>query len=299
MKILVIGGSGLVGSHILRAATAAGHQIVGTYRKFQLPGLVPLDCADTQAAEALIQREKPDAVVHAAGWTWVDGCEDDPPRALAENAEQPESLARICHSLGAQFTYFSTSYVFDGAHGPYNEDAAPNPISVYAKSKLEGEQRVREASGNGALIPRVICVYGAEAQRKNFAYQVRRAMEEGKVMTLPSDQRGNPTYAGDVARWLLFLLERREKGTWHLAGPWPDCARPEWAEKLVAAFTALGVKRHPGFALKAVPTAELKQRALRPLKAGMVSAKAARAGLDLTPTDFTQSVRELLVEFKV
>lgn len=293
MKILVIGGSGLMGSHILRAARAAGHEAVGTYRKFPLPGLVPLDCADTQAAEALIKREKPEAVVHVAGWTWVDGCEDDPARALAENAEQPESLARICRSVGAHFTYFSTSYVFDGASGPYAEDAAPNPINVYAKSKLEGEQRVREASGNGALIPRVICVYGAEAQRKNFAYQVRQAMEEGKVMMLPADQCGNPTYAWDVARWLLFLLGRKEKGVWHLAGPWPDCTRPEWAEKLTAAFTALGVNRHPDFGWKAVPTAELKQRALRPLKAGIVSSKAARAGLDLTPTDFTQSVREL------
>ncbi|HEX4644512.1 MAG TPA: sugar nucleotide-binding protein, partial [Verrucomicrobiae bacterium] len=171
----------------------------------------------------------------------------------------------------------STSYVFDGAHGPYTEDAAPNPVCVYAKSKLHGEQRVCEASENGALIPRVICVYGAEAQRKNFAYQVLRAMHEGKLMTLPADQCGNPTYAGDVARWLLFLLERRDKGVWHLAGPWPDCTRPEWAEKLATAYKSLGVMPHPDFGWKPVPTAELKQRALRPLKAGMLSGKAAPA----------------------
>src|SRR5258707_7939736 len=188
MKILVIGGSGLVGSHVLRAAKSAGHTVVGTYRKFPLAGLVALDCRDEGAAERLIAEERPDAVVHAAGWTWVDGCEDDPARAIEENAHQPESLARICRLQGIHFTYFSTSYVFDGARGPYSEEDTPNPINVYSRSKWEGEQRVQAASAGGALIPRVVTVYGAEAQRKNFAYQGWLRMEDGKRWRMPSDQ---------------------------------------------------------------------------------------------------------------
>ncbi|MDB6123145.1 MAG: dTDP-4-dehydrorhamnose reductase [Pedosphaera sp.] len=290
MKILVIGGSGLIGSHILKAGQAAGHEVVGTYRKFPQPGLVPLDAADEAGLEKILDGQKPDAVVHAAGWTWVDGCEDDPKRAFAENAEQPANLARLCQQRGVHFTYFSTSYIFDGTAGLYVEDAQPNPINVYSKSKWEGEQRVQEECEGAALLPRVICVYGAEAQKKNFAYQVWNALREGKTLTLPSDQCGNPTYAGDIARWLITLLEKRERGPWHLGGPWPDCTRPEWANKLISAFGALGISAHPNFQIKTLPTTELKQKALRPLKAGMISTKA----LNFQSTDFNESIRELV-----
>ena len=292
MKLLIIGGSGLIGSHILRAAKTAGHVVTGTYRTFPLPDLVPLDCADEGAAAALLRNQKPDAVVHAAGWTWVDGCEDDPACAFEENARQPERLARLCQTRGIHFTCFSTSYVFNGTQGPYAEEATPNPINVYSRSKWEGEQRVQDACGGGVLIPRVIYVYGAEAQRKNFAYQVWRALTEGKTMRLPSDQCGNPTYAADIARWLIALLEKRAAGIWNLAGPQPDCTRDQWAERLVSAFEAAGVKRNKAFAIEAVSTAALKQKALRPLRAGMLTQKLASLGLP--PTDFTESIRQML-----
>ncbi|EEF60305.1 SDR family oxidoreductase [Pedosphaera parvula] len=292
MKVLVIGGSGLVGSHVLKAALAAGHQAIGTYRRSPLSGLVPLDAGDAAAAGKLLDQEKPDAVVHAAGWTWVDGCEDDPKRAFAENAEQPANLARLCQKRGIHFTYFSTSYIFDGLDGPYDEDAKPNPINVYSQSKWEGEQRVQQETDGTALLPRIICVYGAEVQKKNFAYQVWNALREGKALTLPSDQCGNPTYAGDIARWLITLLEKRERGPWHLGGPWPTCTRPEWAEKLIAAFKAEGIISHPNFAVKTLPTADLRQKALRPLRAGMISMKAF--GGEFESTEFNQTIRELV-----
>jgi dTDP-4-dehydrorhamnose reductase len=296
MKILVIGGSGLVGSHVLKAARDGGHEAIGTFRKFPQPDLVALDAGNIVEAEKLLDQEKPDAVVHAAGWTWVDGCEDDPKRAFDENTEQPANLARLCDQRGIHFTYFSTSYIFDGHSGPYAEDAKPNPINVYSKSKWEGELRVQEEAKGRALLPRVICVYGAEAQKKNFAYQVWNALREGKTMTLPSDQCGNPSYAGDIARWLIALLEMRESGPWHLKGPWPNCTRPEWAEKLVAAFRAEGIDVHPNFAIKTVSTAELKQKALRPLQAGMISTKAV--GIKFKSTDFDQTIRELVQNTK-
>ncbi|MDB6065703.1 MAG: dTDP-4-dehydrorhamnose reductase [Pedosphaera sp.] len=296
MKILVIGGSGLIGSHVLRAAAAAGHAAVGTYREFPQPGLVALDCADTAGAVELLDREKPDAVVHAAGWAWVDGCEDNPNRAIAENATQPAQFAALCNERKIHFAWFSSSYVFDGVAGPYLENAPANPINVYGRSKWEGEHRVQAACAGEALIARVICVYGAEKRGKNFAYQVWRALREGKTLTLPADQCGNPSYAGDIARWLVALLERRERGIWHLAGPQPDCTRPEWAGKLVAAFAATGVVAQPNFAIKTQPTAELKQRALRPLRAGIISSRTAP--VDFKATDFNESIRELVSQNK-
>lgn len=291
MKLLVIGGSGLIGSHLLTTARATGHTAVGTYRNHARPGVVPLDCADSSAVAALLESEKPDVIVHAAGWTWVDGCEDDPRRAFAENAEQPAAIAAQCRERGSRFVCFSSSYVFDGKAGPYREDAPPNPINVYGKSKLQAEQQILAAQPE-ALIVRVICVYGAEAQGKNFAYQVRRAMEQGQVLKLPSDQLGNPTWANDIARGLITLLERRSTGVWHLAGPWPECARPEWARRLVSAFEAAGVRRDPKFTIEELPTAELRQRAARPIHGGLLTPKADALGL--RATDFDKTIAEMV-----
>jgi dTDP-4-dehydrorhamnose reductase len=292
VKLLVIGGSGLIGSHVLTAARQAKHDAVGTFRGHAQPGLVQLDCADSASATALLETEKPDAVIHAAGWTWVDGCEDDRRRAFAENADQPAAIAAQCQRIGCRFAYFSSSYVFDGSAGPYPEGATPNPINVYGESKLRAEQKIIAAHAE-ALIARVICVYGAEAQGKNFAYQVRRAMEQGQALRLPSDQRGNPTCAGDIAQWLIELLERRASGgVWHLAGPWPDCSRPEWARRLVGAFEAAGVRRHPQFAIEEVPTAELRQRAKRPLHGGLLTPRVDALGL--RATDFDKAIAEIV-----
>jgi dTDP-4-dehydrorhamnose reductase len=287
MKLLVVGGSGLIGSHLLRVAKLAGHAVVGTYRSFPMPGLQPLDCGDDRAVEVLLNSEKPDAVVFSAGWSWVDGCEDNPRRAFAENTEQPARLAQLCRERGAQFSYFSSSYVFDGRAGPYVETDVPSPINIYGRAKLEGEQRVSAAHPD-ALLLRVICVYGHEIQQKNFAYQVLKAMREGRPFRVALDQEGNPTYAGDIARWLLNLLARAAKGVWHLGGPWPNCTRPEWAEKLVTAFRALGVQPKPGFDVVPITTAELHQRAPRPLKCGLVSQKTQ--ALESKPSAFQETL---------
>ncbi|MBN2506089.1 MAG: SDR family oxidoreductase [Verrucomicrobia bacterium] len=292
VNLLVVGGSGLIGWHVVRHADGAGHRVTGTYRQAALPGLVPFDGRDERGFAELLQRHRPDAVVHAAGFTWVDGCEDQPERALEENALQPGRLARECRQRGIHFTYLSTSYVFDGREGPYTEDATPNPLNVYSRSKWEGERRVQAASGDGALIARVICVYGAEARGKNFAYQVRRAFTEGATLRLPSDQEGNPSDARDLARWLVALIEQRAAGLWHLGGPRPDCTRPEWARMLAEAFERHGLRRHPQFAVEAVPTDVLRQRAPRPLRAGMLTRRLDLLGLP--PGEFGDSIGALL-----
>ena len=121
MKILVIGASGLVGSHVRAEALARGHEVLGTYRKFPTPNLVHLDLANESQARALLESFRPEWVVHAAGWTWVDGCEKDPDRAMRENCEQPVMVARLCKEIGIRMVYFSTHYVFDGSRGPYSE----------------------------------------------------------------------------------------------------------------------------------------------------------------------------------
>ncbi|RRJ94454.1 SDR family oxidoreductase [Opitutaceae bacterium TAV4] len=283
MRIIVIGASGLVGSHVLAEAKRRGCETLGTYRNFPVEGLARLDLEDEGRARVLLEDFHPDWVVHAAGWTWVDGCEKDPKRAFKENCHQPEMLARICQEIGCRFVYFSTTYVFDGKAGPYSEDAIPNPINVYAQSKWAAEQKIQATLGGQALIPRVICVWGREAQKKNFVYQAIKALQGGRVMTLPSDQIGNPTWAGDIAWWLLSLIESNEHGVWNLAGDQEHCTRVDWFCQIRDAARAAGfapAQTDAGYV--AVDTTSLKQVALRPLHAG-ARLKKLRGALDREP----------------
>ena len=142
MRLLVIGASGLVGSHLLAEARSRQIEAVGTYRTHPNGGLVPLDLADTHGAISLLDRLEPTAVIHAAGWTWADGCERDPARSFRENTEQPGKIAQLCAERGIRMVYISSSYVFDGCNGPYTEDAVTRPINVYGQSKRAGEEAV-------------------------------------------------------------------------------------------------------------------------------------------------------------
>lgn len=276
MRILIVGASGLVGAHVHAESIARGHEVVGTYRSHPVPGLVPLDLADEAATRVLVETMSPDWVVHAAGWTWVDGCERDPARAMRENCEQPAMLARICREAGGRFAYFSTTYVFDGVAGPYAETDIPSPINTYARSKLAGEKAVRAESAGHSLIPRIICVWGKERQQKNFAYQVAKAVHDGKPMRIPSDQEGNPTWAGDIAAWLVDLMQAGEIGVWNLVGDSPRCLRGEWLTAITSGLAALGQDWHTAvqnFTYEAVPTAIMAQPALRPLRGGGLADK--------------------------
>ncbi len=272
MRVLVIGASGLVGSHVLAEARARGHQVAGTSRSQDVPGLERLDLADEVAAARVLERFRPEAVVYAAGWTWVDGCERDPARSRRENVDQPLAVARWCRDHGARMLYFSTSYVFDGLGGPYAEDGRPNPLNVYGADKLRAEEELTRVLGDRLLVARLICVWGREALGKNFAYQVARAAAEAKPLRLPADQLGNPTWAGDVATWSIRLLEAGASGIWHLAGDAPEASRIGWAAAILDGLRQAGLPH--AVELQGVPTCALAPAAPRPLRAGMLTHKA-------------------------
>jgi dTDP-4-dehydrorhamnose reductase len=280
MKLLIVGGSGLVGWNFMRSARAAHHEVAGTYAVHPLPGLTELRLEDAEAAGRLLENFQPDAVICCAAWSWVDGCEGDPARARLENAEQPAQLARLAHGAGARFVYFSTSYVFDGEDGPYTEDAPTRPLSVYGRSKLEGERRIQEATGGEALIARTMGVYGEEPQQKNFVYQVVRALRSGQPMTIPSDQSGNATPAGDLAAMSLALLTQKASGVWNVAGPDPNLNRRDFALRIAREY-----RLDPG-PLRFRPTAELGQPAPRPRRGGLIVDRAVKA-TSITPASWT------------
>ena len=270
MKVAVLGASGLVGSHVRVALAERGHTPLGTTRAADAVGLAQLDMADDSRFEQLMSDFAPEAVVYAAGYTWADGCENDPERSRRENLEQPSRVAAWCARHGVRLAYCSSSYVFDGVEGNYAEDHLVSPINVYGRHKAAAESAVLSATAGEALILRLICVWGRELAGKNFAYQVRQAVRERLTMRLPSDQSGNPTWAGDIAAWTVALLESRECGRWHLAGPSPEMLRPDWAREIARGLGVVAPE------IVAIPTAELGQKAPRPLRAGMCADKIQR-----------------------
>jgi dTDP-4-dehydrorhamnose reductase len=261
VRALVIGASGQVGAALSVSLTARGHHVVGTHAGTSGAATRRLDLTDTAATEQLIAETSPDWVFCAAGLTHVDRCESEPEEAYRINRDAPAAAARVAARRGARFVYYSTEYVFDGVAGPYAEVDRPNPLSVYGRSKLEGERAVLEASP-AALIIRTTVVYGPEPQGKNFVYQLLRRLRAGERMIVASDQRSSPTYNEDLAAASVELAEHHVAGVIHVAGP-------EVVDRYAFARTACAVfGLDPGL-LTPAPTAELGQRAARPLNAGL------------------------------
>ena len=268
MRALVIGASGQVGAVLLRVLAARGHHAVGTWAHHAYPGLVPLDLADTGALERLLGEHRPDWVLCPAALSHVDYCEEHPEEAFAVNMRAPEAAALGAARAGAGFVYYSSDYVFDGVGGPFVEEAPPRPLGVYGHSKAEGEAAVLGALDR-ALVVRTSVVYGPERQEKNFVYQLIRACRSGQGFRPAVDQRASPSYNEDVATATVECCEREERGIWHLAGA-------DTLDRMAFSRLVCRVFELDGSRLTPATTAELRQKAARPLDGGLDVGRARR-----------------------
>jgi dTDP-4-dehydrorhamnose reductase len=176
--------------------------------------------AEWDVAERYPFEERPELVLHAAAWTGVDAAESDPAGAARANVLGTRNVA----ALGVPVVYFSTDYVFDGAkREPYVESDAPRPLSVYGRTKLEGEQEI----GAGWIV-RSSWLFGWTG--RNFVRTMLRLGAERGEVAIVDDQRGSPTYVGHLAEATRELLERPQ-GLWHVAAE-GDCTWAEFAEAI-------------------------------------------------------------------
>jgi dTDP-4-dehydrorhamnose reductase len=266
MRALVIGGSGQVGAALLRELAERGHAATGTYGRHLVDGLAHLDVTDHAAVGRAVAAARPDWVLYPAGLTHVDRCEEHPDEAFAANRDGALVAARAAREAGAAFVFYSTEYVFDGVSGPYAEDDPANPLSVYGRSKWEGECAVL-AEVPRALVIRTAVVYGPDRQAKNFVYQLIRHCQTGRPMRVASDQVSSPTYNVDLARATVELCERDARGVYHLAGD-------GLLDRYAFALLACEVFELDGSGVTPVATASFGQQAPRPLHAGLLIAKA-------------------------
>lgn len=217
MKILLLGANGQVGHELRRSLAPLGETVVTTragildgneceQADFDLPGSLPV----------LMERIAPDVVVNAAAYTAVDRAENEPDAAFRANAESPARLAEACAGSGALLVHYSTDYVFDGeSDRPYREEDTTGPLGVYGRTKLEGEQAIRN-SGCRHLIFRTAWVYGSYGA--NFMRTMLRLGSERDELRVVADQLGTPTPARLIADVTTAVLrdDPRHSGVWHL-----------------------------------------------------------------------------------
>jgi dTDP-4-dehydrorhamnose reductase len=234
-----------------------------------------LDITDTAAVEACFERELPEVVINCAAWTDVDGCEFDHSKAYEVNSYAPQRLALNSRRIGASFITISTDYVFDGAkEGFYTQRDDPNPASVYAASKLDGERRAQAASAR-TMVVRTGWVFGVGGQ--NFLSTVIERARRGEDLSAISDAYGTPTYAKDLAARLRELAELDLPGLYHVVGSGSGTSFEEFAR------VALETARCERAVVQGVSMDSLSRPAPRPRNSRLRCLVSAAIGLQPLP----------------
>ena len=227
--ILLIGSAGQLGFELTRVLPAHG-EVVALDR-------AALDLADADAVVAAVRSARPRLIVNAAAYTAVDRAESEPDLADAINTRAPGILAEEARRTGALLIHYSTDYVFDGAAAaPYDEQAAPNPVNAYGRSKLGGERAIA-AAGGPSLVLRTSWVYGLRG--RNFLTTMRKLAVEREELKVVADQIGTPNWTRSLAEATALLVGRggadlaERAGLYHLSGggsaSWFDFARAIFA----------------------------------------------------------------------
>ena len=215
MRVLVTGANGQLGRELVEAfagtgsGPAAGHEVVASDQ-------ATLDVASRDSVFAAVTSVEPDAVVHAAAWTDVDGCEGDPDRALQVNALGTRHVVAAARLVGARVCYVSTDYVFDGLAGrAYDEWDAPRPLSVYGRSKRGGELEL----GSEDTTVRTSWLCGRHG--RNFVRTILTKAAAGDELRVVDDQHGCFTLAADLAAMIRRLVVERRPGLFHVTNQGP------------------------------------------------------------------------------
>ena len=269
MKILVIGASGLVGGALHRALERAGMDVVGTSCTARPAEKAVLDIRQPKAVQACVEAVKPQVVILAVNVAGgVDYCQEHPDDTHAILVEGTRYVAEQAARHHAMMVHYSTDYIFDGTQGPYTEEEAPFPLSVYGRAKLEAERAI-QALVSRHLILRTTAVFGWDRRSKNFAMQVWQRLQAGRSLQVPQDQWCNPTLVDYLAEASARLLQMGVEGLVNVVGH-DRVVRVEFAQALAKTMLL-----DPAL-IVAVPTAALGQVAPRPVHGGLHTDKLSR-----------------------
>lgn len=226
-RILITGANGLLGQALVaRMSRFPEYDVLATSRddtpRFRdgSCGYAPLDITNLDDVKALFRDFAPNVVINCAAMTHVDACDEQRSACWEVNARAVEYLSEQCQEIGARLVQVSTDFVLDGEGGPYREDARPNPVNYYGRSKLAAENAARGSSTSKWAIVRTVLLYGTghHLSRSNFVLWLLDELMSGNPVHIVTDQWRTPTYVDDLAVGIERLVHFEKSGLFHLSG---------------------------------------------------------------------------------
>jgi dTDP-4-dehydrorhamnose reductase len=288
--ILVTGSNGLLGQKITERilqtkqfnliATSKG---VNRYPVKEGYTYAEMDILNPLQVSAVLRQFKPDAIIHTAAMTNVDTSHEQPELAHELNVVAVKTMADIAALENIQLVHLSTDFIFDGAAGPYDEEAEPNPLSHYGRTKLEGESVVKNSGAHWAII-RTILVYGivSDMSRSNIVLWAKGALESNKPINVVNDQWRMPTLAEDLADGCLLAVEKNAQGVFNISGK--DMMTVSELVAKVADYWKLDKSM-----MNEISSESLNQAAKRPVRTGFILDKAINE-LGYQPRSFKEGL---------
>lgn len=270
MKVLVTGVKGQLGYDVVNELNKRGHIAIGT-------DISDMDITDKNSVVSIMEKIRPDAVIHCAAWTAVDAAEENEDKVRSINATGTLYIAEECKKLDCKLIYISTDYVFDGkGDKPWEPDCKDyNPINVYGKTKLEGEFAVAEMLKKFFIV-RIAWVFGVNG--KNFIKTMLNIGKTHDTVRVVNDQIGTPTYTFDLARLLVDMAESAKYGFYHATN---EGGYISWYEFTKEIF------KQAGYKTQVIPVTTVEyglSKATRPLNSRLDKSKLIRKGFKPLPT---------------
>lgn len=288
--ILITGANGLLGQKLVELlvqestvdliATAKGENRLPNSQGYRY---VSLDITNSGEVNTVFDTYQPHVVIHTAAMTNVDTCETDQTGCELLNVTAVAYLIEACQKRDTFLCHLSTDFIFDGADGPYTEEAIPNPISVYGASKLRAE-KLLEASSIRWAIARTVLVFGivSDMSRTNIILWVKKSLEEGKQINVVTDQFRTPTLAEDLAMGCWLIAHKEAQGIFNISGS--DFLTPYEMAIKTANFYGLPVEL-----IQEADSSTFSQTAKRPPRTGFILDKAIRE-LGYQPRTFDEGI---------
>jgi len=294
MKILITGSNGLLGQKLVDLlsqitdielfATSKGKNRIPFTDGYEY---LEMDITNPGQVAEVIEKTRPDAIIHTAAMTNADQCENEKDLCWMMNVKSTEYLVKECENHQIFFCYLSTDFVFDGKSGPYHEEDSPSPVSFYGWSKYAGEEVVKRAKCPWSIV-RTVLVYGItnDMSRSNIILWVKKSLKTKQPIKVVTDQFRTPTLAEDLAMGCYLVVSKKAEGIFHISGK--DFLTPyEMAIKTADFF------RLDKSLITPVNADTFTQPAKRPPRTGFILDKAM-AVLGYNPASFEEGIGVLM-----
>lgn len=281
MKVLVTGVKGQLGYDVINCLTDRKVAAIGA-------DITEFDITDFDQTKEYITENRPDAVIHCSAYTAVDKAEDEVEKCTNVNAEGTKNIASVCKELDIKMLYISTDYVFPGLGTHFYEvDDPTEPLSVYGKTKLQGEIYVRNILSKYFIV-RTSWVFGKNGN--NFVKTMLRLGAERDEINVVADQIGSPTYTKDLAKLLCDMIVTDRYGIYHATNE-GICSWAEFAQEII---TQAGLKAN----VNLITTAEYPTKARRPFNSRLSKESLTNGGFTRLP-EWKDALRRYLTEIEI